>query len=319
MISTDDQVPTPEPLSLEDDPAASGQEPVADEEEKEDDEDEEGEGGEGGKKSGGGGKKPGVDVKLDEKLLSEEDLSQYDSESLIEKLKLLAWSPMSALVSGASAFDSESDLRRKLFLGEVGLMTNEIQPHDIADPDLIAKLEKRNQERQEMIRVEKAQMLTAAAGTAAVAGGLAALPEIPDPVPKVERPKEPSNDARKEAEMVLKAEGAARKQEEQKLRTEEEYKSQAKPVDYSADIKKEDPGIKPYELMEMLPEHSFAENIDPTPNTGQAAQSPTGIEKLAGFFNAIAQVTEMAQPAQKTDFKLPDPAPKVDIGPMGGV
>lgn len=297
-------------------------EPGEDETKSEDSEDE-GEAGSGGDgKKGGGGKKPGVDVKIEDAFFDDEDLSEYDSETLIEKLKLLAWAPFSMMVPGASAFESESELKRKLFLGEIGLRLNEFEPHDIADPDLIAKLERRLQQRQEALAQNQAQMMAAAAGVAAAAGGLAAMPEIPDPAsvrPAPPQPKEIPTPMPKDP-------GAIRREETARMpepaKTESAYQAEKKETDYSADRKPEE--AKPdmaATAMLLMPEPSFADDIELTAQKENSAApidtvSPSSISNL---FVAAASVTDYAVPQQKTDFKLPDPAPKLDTGggPLG--
>lgn len=301
-----------------------------------DTEDGSGQGEGGGKKTGGGGgKKPKTEAKLVERDFSGENLQEYNSESLIEKLKMLVWAPFSTMVPGASAFESEQDLKRKLFLGQLGLMTNQIDPEDIADPKLIERLEQRNQMRQEQVRIEIAQ-----AGSAAGMGGaVAAMQEVPQNQQKAQQkkqdvklqaqqPKEASLDASVEAQ-DKKPDGGQKIQTPVKTDTKTEIAPEAEENSFAAEKDREDL-TRPVQKEEGL---SLAE-IAHLMETGKAAEPPAvtaeaspldprgGLESMAmitELFNAFARQTEYSAPEQRTDFKFADPAPKVDASPMGNV
>lgn len=301
----DDLAPTPE-----------SELPIDADEENKDGEEGDEEEGEGGKKSGGtGGKKPAVDAK--EILLEEENLEEYDSEKLIEKLKMLVWAPFSTMVPGASSFESENDLKRKMFLGQVGLMTNQIHPADIADPDLISKLEQRNQMRQEIFKAEMA----AAGNAAGLAAGLVVSTPPPEAVQKREQklqasqPREASVDAQRDAEE--KKPEAEQKAQAKIEPVQPEHKSSSNDLDDFANKEiKQNAGLGIDDIMDIIDGPNKNNDFDPTPvqSGGLAA-----LAAIAGIFNVTAQQTEYSAPTQKTELKFADPAPKVDAGPMGGV
>ncbi len=331
MTLPDEDLPAPSEIPVEEEFAISAE----NSEEDEEDGDEGEEGKTGGKQGGGGGKKPGVDVEFHEGLISEEDLREYDSESLIEKLKLLALGPLSAMIPGASAFESESDLKRKLFLGQIGILTQEIEPNDIADPDLIAKLEKRNQARQAQQKAEqlaqqqqKKQALELAAG-AAVAGAAVGLEglfpsvqEAPQKPPEkklqIEQVREASDDLRiekedYEAEVAKKAEQGLKPE----VKIEDEFASVQKHDDeYAVVEKKEENSLDAKTILEMM---EASDRFNEAPDYSKEASGPTGFDGISDFFNTFAQMTKQdMQPDQKTDLKLRDPAPKMDAPPPMG-
>lgn len=74
---------------------------------------------------------------------AEEEIKQ----TWLEKLKLIFIAPFSQIIPGTVSYTAESDLSKKAFFLRVGLYNRQIEPTDIADPDLIQKLEDRHQER----------------------------------------------------------------------------------------------------------------------------------------------------------------------------
>ena len=68
-------------------------------------------------------------------------------QNWLEKLKLIFIAPFSQIIPGTVSYTAESDLSKKAFFLRVGLYNRQIEPTDIADPDLIQKLEDRHQER----------------------------------------------------------------------------------------------------------------------------------------------------------------------------
>ena len=112
--------------------------------EGDEDEDEDGDGASGK----GGGKSPHKYRVIVEPFLDfADDPSLTPEENSERKLRLLAVSPMSIMVPGASSFASENDLSRKIFLADIGKANGEISARDIADPDLIDKLDGRQRHR----------------------------------------------------------------------------------------------------------------------------------------------------------------------------
>lgn len=78
-----------------------------------------------------------------EEIIEEEEVK----ESWLEKLKLIFIAPFSHIIPGTVSYTAENDLSKKAFFLRVGLYNRQIEPTDIADPDLIKKLEDRHQER----------------------------------------------------------------------------------------------------------------------------------------------------------------------------
>ncbi|PZP56433.1 MAG: hypothetical protein DI586_03630 [Micavibrio aeruginosavorus] len=309
---------------IEEQPVADDLAPTSEAElilEPEKEEDEEGGEGEGGKKSGGnGGKKPALPSA---QLLQDEDnLDDYDSETLIEKLKMLVWAPFSTMVPGASSFESEQDLKRILFLGQIGLITNQIHPADIADPDLIKKLEQRHQMRQEIF---KAEIAAATSGNAAgLAAGLMASTPPPEAQQKREQKqqaaqvREVSSDARREAEgkrpdVEQKTQTPVVKQDPLAPEAETSYFAKEQDQgDFARTEAKADSSLDTGVVIELL------ENANDQAQSSPLS-SPGILGALAGAFNLIAQQAEYTAPEQKIEFRFADPAPKMDVsGPMGG-
>lgn len=97
----------------------------------------------------GGGPKP---------LTPEEQAAIAEAEeevkkSWLEKLKLIFIAPFSSIIPGTVSYTAENDLSKKAFFLRVGLYNRQIEPTDIADPDLMKKLEDRHQERRERFQL----------------------------------------------------------------------------------------------------------------------------------------------------------------------
>ncbi len=162
---------TPEPPNpLIDDPtlyAAAADDYVAsasDDEDAEDGDDESGEGGDGGK---GLKSSRNYDVVLQSLLDFANDDSLSEEENDKAKLEKLGIAPMSVLATGASAFASENDLSRKVFMARVGLFNLEIKPRDIANPQLIKLLDEKQAERRRIFGIQTLdEIVTGAIGAA---------------------------------------------------------------------------------------------------------------------------------------------------------
>lgn len=81
--------------------------------------------------------------------VEEIEAEEAAKDSWLEKLKLIFIAPFSEIIPGTVSFTAESDLSKKAFFLRVGLYNRQIEPTDIADPDLIDKLEARHQERRQ--------------------------------------------------------------------------------------------------------------------------------------------------------------------------
>lgn len=112
----------------------------------ENEEDEEGDDDSSSGKSGGKGLGQ-YKVILDPLLDFADDINISEEENTIAKLRKLGLAPMSMLATGGSAFASENDLSRKVFMAEVAQFNKEIQPRDIANPKLFQILESKKAER----------------------------------------------------------------------------------------------------------------------------------------------------------------------------
>lgn len=104
---------------------------------------------EGDSQGTGGGPKP---------LTPEEQAALAEAEeevkkSWLEKLKLIFIAPFSSIIPGTVSYTAENDLSKKAFFLRVGLYNRQIEPTDIADPDLMKKLEERHQERRERFQL----------------------------------------------------------------------------------------------------------------------------------------------------------------------
>ncbi len=118
--------------------------------------DEEEEGDTESESSGESGTRKPVDekIKIDRRYVDDYLDSDLYEEGWLEKLKSLALMPFSMIMPGASALAAENDLSRRLMMGRFGLFNKQILPQDMADPDLINKLEERFQERRERVMRE---------------------------------------------------------------------------------------------------------------------------------------------------------------------
>lgn len=81
--------------------------------------------------------------------VEEIEAEEAAKDSWLEKLKLIFIAPFSEIIPGTVSYTAESDLSKKAFFLRVGLYNRQIEPTDIADPDLVAKLEERHQERRQ--------------------------------------------------------------------------------------------------------------------------------------------------------------------------
>jgi hypothetical protein len=141
---------------------------AADEYVSEDDEDEDDDDTSSGKSGGKGLGK--YKVILDPVLEYADDIGLSEEENTIAKLRKLGIAPMSMLASGGSAFASENDLSRKVFMAEVALFNNEIKSRDIADPKFFKNLDSKQAERRKLFGLKTLdEIVTGAVGAAGAA------------------------------------------------------------------------------------------------------------------------------------------------------
>jgi hypothetical protein len=135
----------------------------------ENEEDEEGDDDSSSGKSGGKGLGK-YKVILDPILDFADDINISEEENTIAKLRKLGLAPMSMLAAGGSAFASENDLSRKVFMAEVAQFNKEIQPRDIANPKLFQILESKKLERIKAFGIKTLDdIITGAVGAAGAA------------------------------------------------------------------------------------------------------------------------------------------------------
>lgn len=312
-------------LNPEDDLLSEDKENPIAENEIEDEEDEDGEGGRKGK-GGGDGKKP---PKVNPKELDELIGRDYDDDDgkWLEKIKAMALGPFSSIIPGASAFDAESDLKKKLLMGQVGIMTKQIVPSDIADPNLVRELESRLMLRQEDLKamagcILDTQAIKIATATSILGASAAAL-AVKDQSVKAEARAE--KDFRKpEAKTDLKQgeELTENKKSENKSNTTQakaEEPEEKKRNEFATSI--DTVYVRPSEgidsnLMDLLKDgvdekRSFAAQMNDGVNTGKPATKPTGQISLGIEFNKA--VTEQTMPVQslalkqEAQFKINEP------------
>lgn len=312
---------------------------TAEDESKEEDSEEDEEGKKG--KAGSGGKQP---IKINPKELDELISPDYDSddEKWLEKLKAMALGPFSTIIPGASAFDAESDLKKKLLIGQVGVMTKQITPSDIANPNLVKDLEARLMVRQEDLKAMAGRLLDVQAIKIATATGIlgasAAAMAVKDQAAKAEvragqepkkseTPKQESKAEQKiETKSALKNESDDFEVKDKKAESKadkvaaepeeiEEKKKNPFATDMDTVYFKNSESIDS-NLMDLIKDgvdekRSFAATMDNEVNTGKPATKPTGDISLNSQFNKAATETitpvESMKLKQDATFKINEP------------
>lgn len=193
----DPSVDPSEDLSLKDWASFTPGQPLKEVRDPEEEDDEEDEGEQGG--GSGDGKYPkslkAYRVRLAQVLRFEEGTPEEEKqESAWKKLLLLVIAPFSRLVPGGSGMATETDLGKKLFMGEIGIRNREIESHDIADPHLIRRLEDRLKERLEKMGFSHADHSRALAPE----GGFAPVMAMVPAKGKGDKPKKPKTDPKNE-------------------------------------------------------------------------------------------------------------------------
>lgn len=290
---------------------------------EDEDDDEDGEGG-SGKKSGDGKKPYKVDPKELRKLLEEQEFEA--DEAWQEKMRLLALGPFSSIIPGASAFDAESDLKKKILIGEIGILTHQIQPSDVADPNLIENLQARLNLRQDEMRniastmIQQAGLVTGITNAALSISTELRQPDIKTP-PLKEKDITAIDDELNERSLSAKREQVVRVEEE-------EPKEKKTQFDNNLDsLIKRDKSVFDSDIFDYIDnkpddKSSFASQIDYKEKSLPQGQRPAQQETsgLQDQFNKA--VTQTSQPAQamplKQDinFAINDPSsvlkPKMD-------
>lgn len=117
--------------------------------------------GEGGGQGGGQGgiKSPILDFS------DRPDLSRDENDRA--KLDKLGRAPMSSMAVGATAFASENDLTRRVFMTEIGLRNLEMRAQDLANPRLIELLDQKQAERRALFGIKTLDDMISGAASAA--------------------------------------------------------------------------------------------------------------------------------------------------------
>lgn len=277
-------------------------------EENEGDEDEDSD-GRGGKKSDDTRKKK-PDPKELRKLLEEEEFEISDEWA--EKMRLLALGPFSSIIPGASAFDAESDLKKKILIGEIGIITHQIQPSDVADPNLIPNLEARLNLRQEEMRTIASTMIQQAGIVTGITNAALSI----------------GNELRQEAraqkidDVAEKGERALTAKRDDVVKVEEEKPEAKKKNEFETTIStiiEKDKSAFDFDMLDYLDKRSddkfsVANQIESQDRAAQTQtqKTPTGDIKLQDQFNqsatqAVVQ-TQAVPLRQEVNFTINDPS-----------
>jgi hypothetical protein len=288
-----------------------------------DEDDEDGDSdGRGGKKSDDTRKKK-PDPKELRKLLEEEELEVSDEWA--EKMRLLALGPFSSIIPGASAFDAESDLKKKIFIGEVGVITHQIQPSDVADPNLIENLQARLVLRQDEMREIAATMIRQAGIVTGITN--AALSIGSD----LRQDIKTQTTTAKVDENIDKDDRAVTAKREDVVKIEEEKPESKKKNEFGTTIStiiEKDKSLIDFDGFDILDKKgddkfSVANQIesqDSAASKFQTTKTPTGDIKLQDTFNQSATQTVVQTQAvplkQEVNFTINDPSavlrPQID-------
>lgn len=93
------------------------------------------------------------------------DLSRDENDRA--KLDKLGRAPMSSMAVGATAFASENDLTRRVFMAEIGLRNLEMRAQDLANPRLIELLDQKQAERRALFGIKTLDDMISGAASAA--------------------------------------------------------------------------------------------------------------------------------------------------------
>ena len=274
-------------------------------ENEDDEEDEEGE----GKSGKGGGKRPkkgleDYDVRIDRALIDlDMDRDIEPLEALAELINKLKKAAPSEIIKGVSAMGPEHP---DITLRELGLQTTRLNAKNIADPDLLKKLDQlqRDQRQREGIPHPDDALLASEGGNAgglagAVLGGIVAMSlgdtEKPQDKAKARRDdakfdNRQERDRKREAPVAddrsaLMAEATAMMAA---YKTDEVMQPKAGPdlsdiVDMFDDLQFDNP--------DDIFEKSYADTLD-IPDKGQQANGPTEFDNLREFFNYVATLAD---------------------------
>lgn len=292
----------------------------------ENDEDEEGD----GKSGKGGGKRPkkgmeDYDVRINRSLIDlDMDHSVEPLQALAELMNKLKKAAPSEIIKGVSAMGPEHP---GITLRELGLQTTRLNPKNIADPDLLKKLDKmqRDQRQREGIPHPDDALLASegsAGGLAgAVLGGIVAM-SLGDTEKPQDKAKARRDDAKfdtrqerdRKREAVVADDRSALMAEATAMmaayKTDEVMQPKVSPdlsdiVDMFDDLQFDNP--------DDIFEKSYADTLD-IPDKGQQANGPTEFDNLREFFNYVATLADtpvqQVRLEQELHLEQPKPAPQ---------
>ncbi len=165
--------------------------------ERDDEDDEDDEDGDGDGKGGSGGKgRKKYRIIVEPFLDFADDPSLSPEENAERKLRLLAISPVSVLVPGASSFASENDLSRKIFMADVGQKNGEASVTDIANPDFIKERDDLQHLRRTMFGIPHPSLILSS-GAALMSSIASALGSFASAVTGKAKPEKSANKSQK--------------------------------------------------------------------------------------------------------------------------
>ena len=288
------------------------------EDENDDDQDEDDGDGRGGKKSGDSRKKK-PDPKELRKLLEEEE--PEISDEWAEKMRLLALGPFSSIIPGASAFDAESDLKKKILIGEIGIITHQIQPSDVADPQLIENLQARLMLRQEEMRDVAATMIRQVGIVTGITNAALSIGN------ELRQDTKSQTIITKNDEIIENEDRAITAKRDDVAKVEDEKPESKKKNEFETTIStiiEKDKSVFDNDMFDYLDsksndKFSVASQIESqdravshTQTQAQTQKTPTGDINLQATFNqsatqTVAQ-TQAVQLKQEVNFTMPDPS-----------
>jgi hypothetical protein len=277
----------------------------ANESEDEDNEDEED--SEGGDGKGGGGRKPkslkDYDVKIDRALFdlsSDTDLEPL--AALLEIMGKLKLAAPSEIIKGSSMTGPEYP---EIALRELGLQTLKLDAQNIADPDLLKKLDQKQRELRQRENIPhpddillRGEGQSSAGGIAAAAIGLVAAT-----MADTDKPQERNRQRREDAKFEKRQEReAATKPEAGTFGTQtyqDELMTPASEPDLSdiVDMFDRDDDLQ-FDKPEEVP--AFADSLD-RHDRGIYATGATDLAAITGFFNYVS--SQVQAPVERVDLR----------------
>ncbi len=267
--------------------------------EGEDEEDDEsGDGKEEGK--GGGGRKPkslkDYEVTIDRALF---DFAVDDTleplEALLDIIGKLKLAAPSEIIKGSSMMGPEHP---EIALRELGLHTLKLDAKNIADPDLLKKLDQKQRELRQRENIPHPDDVLLQGDGQSSAGGIAAaaIGLVAATMADTEKPQERSRQRHEENKFEKRQERAA--VEAEAGACADDLMTPASEPDLSdiVDMFDMDDDLQ-FDKPEDLP--AFADSLD-RDNRGLYASGPTDLTSLTGFFNYLS--SQLQAPVERVDL-----------------